>query len=39
LALRGAIGRDTGSAAHRALDAAERLDAAAQAARWAGAPA
>jgi hypothetical protein len=38
-ALRGAIGRDTGSAADRALDAAERLDAAAQAARWDGAPA
>jgi hypothetical protein len=33
-ALRGAIGRDTGSAASRALDAAERLDGAAQAARW-----
>ena len=33
-ALRGAIGRDTGSAASRALDAADRLDAAAQAARW-----
>ena len=34
LALRGAIGRDTGSAATRALDAADRLDAAAQASRW-----
>jgi hypothetical protein len=33
-ALRGAIGRDTGSAASRAVDAAERLDAAAHAARW-----
>ncbi len=34
LAVRGAIGRDTGSAATRALVAAERLDVAAQAARW-----
>jgi hypothetical protein len=33
-ALRGAIGRDTGSAASRALEAADRLDAAAQAGRW-----
>ena len=34
-ALRGALGRDTGPAAARALAAAERLDVAAQAARWA----
>jgi len=33
-ALKGAIGRDTGQAASRALDAAERLDGAAQSARW-----
>jgi hypothetical protein len=33
-AWRGALGRDTGAAADRALEAAERLDVAAQAARW-----
>jgi hypothetical protein len=33
-ALHGAFGRDTGRAAAHALDAAERLDAAAQARRW-----
>jgi hypothetical protein len=34
LALRGVFGRDTGHAAALALDAAERIDGAAQAARW-----
>ena len=34
LGLRGAFGRDTGHAAALALDAAERIDGAAQAARW-----
>jgi hypothetical protein len=33
-AWRGALGRDTGAAADRALDAAERLDVTAQVARW-----
>jgi hypothetical protein len=33
-AWRGALGRDTGAAADRALEAAERLDVAAQVARW-----
>jgi hypothetical protein len=38
LAVRGAFGRDTGDAAARALDAAERVDGASQAARWASRP-
>jgi hypothetical protein len=33
-AWRGALGRDTGAAAERALEAAERLDVADQVARW-----